>query len=90
MVCVLQIGPNCGLPYQHLMLVLNAYSPPPFLKCIVKGTDLLSELFDSGLDITEMVTLSKRIRKSAYNLMLYEGLESAAAAGALVVCSCPC
>ncbi|KAG2598896.1 hypothetical protein PVAP13_5KG386114 [Panicum virgatum] len=52
--------------------------------CIVKETDLLSELFDSGLDITEMVTLSKRIRKSAYNLTLYEGLESAAAAGALV------
>lgn len=59
------------------------------LKCIVKETGLLSDLFDCQFDTTEMINLSKKVRQSAFNLMLYEGLESDAAAGAMVVCSYP-
>nr|CAB3499318.1 unnamed protein product [Digitaria exilis] len=50
----------------------------------VKETGLLSELLDCRSNTTEMVKLCKKIRQSAFNLMLYEGPESAAAAGALV------
>lgn len=38
---------------------------------------------------TKMVALSNKIRRSAFNLMLYKGSESSSAAGAMVVCSCP-
>jgi hypothetical protein len=62
---------------------------PPILKCIVKETALLSDLFDCKFDTTGMVNLSKKVRQSACELMLYEGPESAAAAGAMLVCSCP-
>ncbi|CAD6262246.1 unnamed protein product [Miscanthus lutarioriparius] len=54
------------------------------LVCIVKETGLLSDLFDCKFDTTGMVNLSKKIRQSAYELMLYEGPESAAAAGAML------
>ncbi|CAL4918763.1 unnamed protein product [Urochloa decumbens] len=54
------------------------------LVCIVKEIRLLSEILDCKFDTTEMVNLSKKVRQSAYKLMLYEGPESAAAAGALL------
>jgi hypothetical protein len=38
--------------------------------------------------VSEVFTLSTKIRRSALNLMLYTGSESAVAAGAMVVCAC--
>jgi len=86
-VCLLQIGPNCGFPVNYYLMFANF--SPPILKCIVKETGLLSDLFDCKFDTTGMVNLSKKVRQSAYELMLYEGPESAATAGAMLVCSCP-
>lgn len=83
-VCLLQIGLNCGLTINNLIF---ANCSPPILKCIMKEIGLLSELFDCKFDTTGMVKLSKKVRQSAYELMLYEGPESAAAAGAMLVCS---
>ena len=62
---------------------------PPILKCIVKETELLFELLlsDDDVETTEMTALSKQVRQTALELILCRGPESAAVAGAMVVCS---
>jgi len=54
--------------------------------CIGKENTLLFELLESGFDTTPLITLSKKLKQIACALMLYKGPESAAAAGALLVC----
>jgi hypothetical protein len=61
----------------------------PILKCIAKENTLSFELLESGFDTTPLMALSKKLKQIACALMLYKGPQSAAAAGAMVVCICP-
>lgn len=91
-VCLLQTTPNCC---QTSFLVIigscltccfapNANCGP---KCIAKEAELMYNYLPCDFDTTEEVAVCNKVRRSALNLMLYKGSESAVAAGAMMVCS---
>uniref|UniRef100_A0A0E0LFB7 Uncharacterized protein n=1 Tax=Oryza punctata TaxID=4537 RepID=A0A0E0LFB7_ORYPU len=54
------------------------------LECIAKEAALISKLLDCNFNSTDLIALSNNIRRSALNLMLYQGPESPVTAGAML------
>ncbi|AQK59985.1 uncharacterized protein [Zea mays] len=54
------------------------------LECIAKEAELMYNYLPCDFDTTEEVAVCNKVRRSALNLMLYKGSESAVAAGAMM------
>ncbi|XP_008676755.1 uncharacterized protein [Zea mays] len=55
------------------------------LECIAKEAELMYNYLPCDFDTTEEVAVCNKVRRSALNLMLYKGSESAVAAGAMML-----